>query len=286
MPEFNPLRYPLALSEMRYFSGESAWSGHLPLALTIIPMTRPRTFVELGTHYGDSYCAFCQAVAELKLNTRCHAVDTWKGDAHTGAYVDTIYQRLKSFHDPAYGSFSMLLRMTFDEAAGKCPDNSIDLLHIDGLHTYAAVKHDYETWKPKLSERGVALFHDTAATHADFGVWKLWAELKDQHPSFDFPHENGLGILAVGKDAPAELLSFIEMAKREEKLVRDYFSGIGARWTLLALMMRMANTLNAAHMTVDRWRTQSGHPPAAPPQGMLGLVQAIRVDVQQLLQQR
>ena len=70
MPDFNPLQYPIAVSELRYFSGDSAWTGHIPFALALVQMARPRTIVELGTYLGDSYCAFCQAVAELKLRSK------------------------------------------------------------------------------------------------------------------------------------------------------------------------------------------------------------------------
>jgi hypothetical protein len=286
MADFNPLRYPIALREIRYFSGQSAWAGHIPFGLAVIAMTRPRTLVELGTHWGDSYCAFCQAVAELKLETRCHAVDTWRGDAHTGAYPDVIYNELKAFHDPAYGAFSTLLRATFDEAAPQFADGGVDLLHIDGLHTYDAVKHDFETWKPKLSPRGVVLFHDTAMKHGDFGVWKLWDELKGLYPSFDFVHEAGLGILAVGADPPGELLEFIAAARCNEQAVRDYFTAIGARWIMLRLFLGVVRPLQRAHGAVDQWRARTGRrvqPLPAGPQGATALGHAMLGDVQELL---
>ncbi|WP_342479224.1 class I SAM-dependent methyltransferase [Paenibacillus sp. FSL H7-0350] len=66
-----------------------------------------------------------------------------------------------------------LLRMTFDEAVGTFEDNSIDLLHIDGLHTYEAIKHDYECWLPKLADNSVVLFHDITVRMDDFGVYQL-----------------------------------------------------------------------------------------------------------------
>src|ERR1700712_4399162 len=91
---------------------ESAWYGHLPFAQWIVQATRPRVLVELGTHAGVSYSAFCEAVARLQLDARCFAVDTWAGDEHAGFYGEEIYADLVKFHDSRYAAFSQLLRCT------------------------------------------------------------------------------------------------------------------------------------------------------------------------------
>src|SRR5512147_2176439 len=62
----------------------SAWGGHVPFAHWIVRATRPRLLVELGTHCGVSYSAFCEAVVRDSLDTRCFAVDTWQGDEQAG----------------------------------------------------------------------------------------------------------------------------------------------------------------------------------------------------------
>ena len=59
-----------------------------------------------------------------------------------------------------YARCSTLIRSTFDEASKYFENGSIDILHIDGLHTYEAVKNDYTTWKSKVRRGGTILFHD------------------------------------------------------------------------------------------------------------------------------
>jgi hypothetical protein len=209
----------------------SAWWGHVPFAFWITAKCKPRLLVELGTHHGVSYAAFCETVARLGLETRCYAVDAWTGDAHAGRYDDDVYTDLKHFHDKRYASFSQLLRMSFDDASQAFADGSIDLLHIDGFHTYEAVRHDFETWRPKLSERAIVFFHDTNERKGDFGVWRFFGELKQTTPSFEFLHCHGLGVVAVGPQTPEAIKQLCRLTHPGEiEAVRERFSFFGGRW--------------------------------------------------------
>jgi Methyltransferase domain len=226
--EFNPLDWQLLYRFPDRMHKKSSWTEHVPFAMALVEMLQPRTVVELGTQHGVSYCAFCQTVAELQLPTRCYAVDTWLGDVHATFYKESVYLDLYKYHR-RYESFSSLLRMTFDEALPHIPDASVDLLHIDGLHTYDAVKTDYETWLPKLSDRAVVLFHDTMENQDDFGVHRLWAELSPKFPSFNFEHGHGLGILAVGPQQPTTFLDFLGTANAKPAATRALFASLGRR---------------------------------------------------------
>ena len=111
----------------------------------------------------------CQAVEEFEIDSELHAVDTWAGDPHTGEYGEEVYQSFTGVLDRGFRTDKVALhRMTFDQALEKFDDESVDLLHIDGFHTYEAVAHDYETWLPKLASGGIVLFHDVAPSS---GVW-------------------------------------------------------------------------------------------------------------------
>ncbi len=231
---FNPLAYPILFAQPRRLTVFSAWHEHLPAAMLLVDLLRPEMFVELGTHYGDSYCAFCQAVQELGLRTCCNAVDTWQGDPQTGLYGPEVFADLRAHHDPLYGSFSTLIQSTFDEALAHFSDGRIDLLHIDGYHSYETVKHDFECWFPKLSAHGVVLLHDINVRERDFGVWRLWEELEPLYPHFEFVHGHGLGVLVIGPEQPKAFKELLAASEEEKVRIRNLLFQLGHRLDLQA----------------------------------------------------
>lgn len=206
-----------------------SWLEHIPFAFWIVDVLRPGVFVELGTQSGNSYAAFAQAVQILGLSSAAYAVDSWRGDSQTGFYDESVYEEWARYHDRRFSSFSRLVRSTFDEAATHFADGTIDLLHIDGCHTYEAVSADFALWRPKLSPRGVVLLHDVNVRERDFGAWRFWEELQTQVPSFKFLHGHGLGVLGIGPELP-EALHWLFTAGRsaeESRVVRQFFARLG-----------------------------------------------------------
>lgn len=227
----SPLLEPLFLRPQR-MGVESAWFGHVPFAHWVVAACRPRILVELGTQNGASYSALCGAMARFGGDGRAYAVDTWRGDEHAGHYGDDIYSDFRQFHDERFGSFSELLRCTFADALPYFASGSVDLLHIDGFHTYEAVRGDWAAWRPKLSDRAVVLFHDTNVREGGFGVWRLWDELTRDFPGFEFLHGHGLGVLAYGPHAPEPVRALCALSERREvaAVVRERFALLGERW--------------------------------------------------------
>src|SRR5437660_1773574 len=113
----NPLNHPIVFTTPRRLTRFSYWVEHIPFAMFVVDLLKPRTIVELGTHYGDSYCALCQAGHTLNLKTQCYAVDTWQGDQHVGPYGPEVLAHLRAHHDPLYSGFSRLIQSSFDQAA-------------------------------------------------------------------------------------------------------------------------------------------------------------------------
>lgn len=207
----------------------SAWIQHAPFAFFIVEAMKPRIYVELGTHYGYSFFTVCQAVQRFQLATQCYAVDTWQGDHHAGFYDDTVFREVEQHLMKNYSSFAYLKKMKFDEAQLDFEDGSVDLLHIDGRHFYEDIKHDFFSWLPKLSSRGIVMIHDTQVFERGFGVHHFWKQLTELRPSFEFFHGHGLGILSVGENIPEGLLSLLHASTKPKiaNSVRNAYCRLG-----------------------------------------------------------
>jgi hypothetical protein len=249
---FDPFSLSLLLDEPLRLTDVLPWQPHIPFAFVLVELAEPRSFVELGTARGDSYCAFCQAISVLGLEACATAVDTWLGDTQSGELDLGTFEELRTHHDPLYGRFSRLRRTTFDDAALEFQDGTIDLLHIDGCHVYEAVRHDFATWLPKMSERGVMVLHDVAVHDGDFGVWRLWDEVSSSYPSFAFTHGYGLGVLAVGARPPGRVLNFIETASTDGGRTDRLFATVGER-----LSLRSRTAILERALEVERGRLRA-----------------------------
>ena len=164
---------------------ESAWSGHLEFADWLVRYKNPSVIVELGVDYGFSLCSFA-----LSNIGDVYGVDWFKGDMHTGyRYTRPIVERhinyleFKNIH---------LIESTFDEAVNNwyLP---IDILHIDGLHTYEAVRNDFEKWSKFVKAGGVILMHDTCIDW--FGVKDFFHEIGLS--KLNFINSCGLGVVST-----------------------------------------------------------------------------------------
>ena len=164
----------------------------------IIKATGARRYVELGTHFGMSLFAAQQASDALGGTCECIGIDTWLGDEHAGRFGEDVFEGFRSTAASIGGSGPLFIRATFDEARPLFADGSVDVLLIDGLHTYEAVAHDFRTWLPTMSDKGIVLLHDTRVRDRGFGVWRLWSEIRDRFPSVEISHTHGLGVAFVG----------------------------------------------------------------------------------------
>ena len=172
------------------------WEGHRDFAYDLLQFVRPERLVELGSQYGCSLFSFCQAARDFKLNTEINAVDMWSGDIGAEITGEEVYALVQKTAATYYPEVKLnLFQMCFDDARPSFADNSIDILHIDGGHTFEDVEHDFTTWLPKLKENGIVLFHDVYSP-IDQGSCDHWEKTKKEYDCyFDFTHSCGLGIL-------------------------------------------------------------------------------------------
>lgn len=236
---------------------KTGWGGHIPFMFCLMNYFRPHTYVELGTHNGASFFAVCQAIREFEIDCIPTAIDLWLGDEHVGKYDGNVYASFKRIHENQYNGLGRVLRKDFNDAVADFEDASLDLIHIDGLHTYEAVKNDYERWLPKAAQNSVILFHDTNVRERDFGVWKFWNEIKENHVSFNFSHTYGLGVIALGSEASnpmIALLNSINCSELTKNSFDNFFRLVGERAVGEAVSKRKLQALrNRVPRFIDKY---------------------------------
>lgn len=132
--------------------------GWLYYALT--RATKARTVVVIGSYRGFVPIVIAKAMKDNLEGGRLIFIDP--------SLVDEFWKDLDRVNDyfARYGTDNIqhfkLTTEEFCETDVYEQLNGIDLLFIDGLHTYKQVRADFEAFEEKMADSGVVLFHDTA----------------------------------------------------------------------------------------------------------------------------
>lgn len=167
-------------------------------ALREIRKLRPKYIVEVGTAGGGTLLLWSRiADPEATIVT----IDLPGGEFGGGSsYLRVpLFRRLPlpgqkvhiirgNSHDPK----TLELTKTYLRA------NPADFLFIDADHTEPGVRSDYGMYSPLVRKGGMIAFHDIGILRPEYGVRKLWSELKTQYRTRDIlgePLTYGIGLL-------------------------------------------------------------------------------------------
>jgi predicted O-methyltransferase YrrM len=119
---------------------------------------KKRTIVEIGSYLGASACCFGAALSGSGGQVFC--IDTWKNDAMSEGGKDTFEEfssntaKFKHVIVPVRGLSTEVASILREKA------KDVDVLFIDGDHSYDGVRADWETYKGFLAPGSIVIFHD------------------------------------------------------------------------------------------------------------------------------
>lgn len=153
---------------LKYISKRpSAWKGHAQFAIDIVNELKPNVIVDLGVDYGFS--TFCLAYPNIG---NVYGIDWFAGDVHTGKRntYDIVLEQYNYIRKQYSISNIQFIKGKFDDIA-KVWRSNIDLLHIDGLHTYEAVTNDFNVWSKFTNDNSAIMFHDVESFKDSVGLF-------------------------------------------------------------------------------------------------------------------
>ena len=170
--------------------------------LNKVELMRPKVVVEIGTRMGGTLFLFAKVSTQ---DSTIVSIDF--PDGHGGGYPKSREGFYKSFAQP--NQQIHLLKadshalVTSSQLKSILRGQPIDLLFLDGDHSYEGVKMDYEMYSPLVRPGGLVAFHDNKPTKSNewSGVIPFWDEIKGKTNSSEFfgteDEWGGMGIIEM-----------------------------------------------------------------------------------------
>lgn len=116
--------------------------------------------VEIGSYQGGSSVRIAEAIAIHGGKLYC--IDLWDNHPTQNRYKKAKQTFLKNVKDA--GLSNTIEPVQMDSASGAeyfaSKQSEYDFIFIDGDHSYAAVKRDFNAWQKYASQHAVFAFHD------------------------------------------------------------------------------------------------------------------------------
>jgi predicted O-methyltransferase YrrM len=155
--------------------------------LKLLAQRPPATVLEVGTELGGTFFLLARVAApdalvislDLPFSPGC-LYPAWREKLYRNFARDR--QRIVTLRDNSHS------RHALDTVHELLAGRPLDLLFIDGDHTYAGVKKDFEMYSPLVPSTGTIAFHDIVdgPESAVGGVPRFWRELKQTRPHLEF----------------------------------------------------------------------------------------------------
>lgn len=163
--------------------------------------------VEIGTFFGGTMWYFLQHAAEIESFTSIDLPIPAQDDRYTQMVsCRNLWTSWFSENQTLIGiAGNSRSEHIIGQARAAHPQNDVDMLFIDGDHTYHGVRADFDNYRNLVKPGGYIVFHDIIGI-AD--VWQCWSEIVHDLPEecyFVIQDENatpenpawGIGILQV-----------------------------------------------------------------------------------------
>jgi predicted O-methyltransferase YrrM len=159
----------------------------------------PKTILEIGTHRGGTLYLWTRLA---QPNATLISIDLPRGKFGGGysPFRLPIYRRFARANQQLH-----LLRAdshdgsTLNKTERLLAGRPLDLLFIDGDHTFDGAKRDWQMYSPLVRPGGLIVFHDIAGNYADTQVKSFWDSIKPHHSHREYISQPngkfGIGIL-------------------------------------------------------------------------------------------
>jgi predicted O-methyltransferase YrrM len=144
----------------------------------LVRAARPRVVVEIGSARGRSTCAMALACRQNGVG-KVYAIDPHTENDWSEGYGNSTMAFLTArLAEYELTPWCEVMRMTSSEAAAGW-NLPIDMIFIDGDHTYEGVEQDFDSFRPWFTSRALVVFHDT--------LWEYEQDDQEQRPNIGVP---------------------------------------------------------------------------------------------------